>query len=907
MCEPYRPSRKSIVTGSPDQRPLTRSRRRRRARRSPPMFASTTSSNRAMTVAGVAGRLVRLGRLAAGSASVGRIAPPRPRRRLARGTTRCTSRRTAGCRRCGRPSPDRPLAAARVGIPVRLGERQRAPVQLPARDRHRRRGPGPPVRSGCRTPPARVRRAIAPIAASRRSWIAIEAVAHVEVVDVGRAPAPAAARAPSSGTASRSADGAGATAARAARTAGWSGIGGTVASSISGSCIGASVASRRLASADDRTRTHRSPSRATRCRSSTASRPRRRPRWSPRGSSRTPGPATSSSTCSGAAAGSPGPPSTASAGPSRSSRARSTGCSPRSSCGRPTSATSTPRSRGWPPRRAANRASRSRSATCSRPAARPAAGRSSSTRSSGRSTTRPAIAGRTRPVARALPLHGLSRPARRLGAAPGAARRRRPATGRRPTSAPRRCAPDAARPLPGRRRAPRTCPTSCSTSTRRASSSASARSSSGSRATCAPRPSWPRSASRSSTRSCRPAGSRPQPGPDGCPARVVRPRPAAERHAVPRAQPVARLRGRLPARSAASSSGSRAGRPARSRRGSARTCAASARARRRRSSRLAGPSGLLALARRARTPTAGPARRRGSGSSSASRRCARASTGLAAAYHATSWVLGREAAALLPLDALAGGLAAGAVELAGGRARPGARGGRAGDGPRRPGRPARRRRARGDRRGRARRGVGRLPAARRAAGRPRRRRGGDRRAAAARRRACRPGRGPAPTSASTRCPGGAGDPDMVPAPGLFGAPERFDERPFSAADAARTVTEVAVETLRARGEPARFERLLGEILVGLDRAGQLRRLPRPRRRGPRRRPTAAARRRREADADGARRRRPDGRDAADARTTPRRRDGAPTTGRATGAGAAGDAPPRRDVTPTPTRSTACSP
>ena len=38
------------------------------------------------------------------------------------------------------------------------------------------------------------------------------------------------------------------------------------------------------------------------------------------------------------------------------------------------------------------------------------------------------------------------------------------------------------------------------------------------------------------------------------------------------------------------------------------------------------------------------------------------------------------------------------------------------------------------------------------------------------------------------------------------------------------MTETAVETLRARGEPARFERLLGEILVGLDRAGQLRRL-----------------------------------------------------------------------------------
>jgi hypothetical protein len=36
--------------------------------------------------------------------------------------------------------------------------------------------------------------------------------------------------------------------------------------------------------------------------------------------------------------------------------------------------------------------------------------------------------------------------------------------------------------------------------------------------------------------------------------------------------------------------------------------------------------------------------------------------------------------------------------------------------------------------------------------------------------------------------------------------------------------DTAVEVLRARGEPARYERLLGEILVGLDRTGQLRRL-----------------------------------------------------------------------------------
>jgi hypothetical protein len=72
-------------------------------------------------------------------------------------------------------------------------------------------------------------------------------------------------------------------------------------------------------------------------------------------------------------------------------------------------------------------------------------------------------------------------------------------------------------------------------------------------------------------------------------------------------------------------------------------------------------------------------------------------------------------------------------------------------------------------------------------------------------------------------PGGAGDSELVPGPGLFSPPERFDERPFSAPEAARRIGDTAVEVLRARGEPARYERLLGEILVGLDRTGQLRR------------------------------------------------------------------------------------
>ena len=73
-------------------------------------------------------------------------------------------------------------------------------------------------------------------------------------------------------------------------------------------------------------------------------------------------------------------------------------------------------------------------------------------------------------------------------------------------------------------------------------------------------------------------------------------------------------------------------------------------------------------------------------------------------------------------------------------------------------------------------------------------------------------------------PGDLGDPEVVPGPGLFAPPERIEARPFSAKEAAATVLETAVEVLRARGEPASYERLLGESLVGLDRSGALRRL-----------------------------------------------------------------------------------
>ncbi|MEO6349650.1 MAG: hypothetical protein ABIP53_03275 [Candidatus Limnocylindrales bacterium] len=50
------------------------------------------------------------------------------------------------------------------------------------------------------------------------------------------------------------------------------------------------------------------------------------------------------------------------------------------------------------------------------------------------------------------------------------------------------------------------------------------------------------------------------------------------------------------------------------------------------------------------------------------------------------------------------------------------------------------------------------------------------------------------------------------------------DKPFALADVEEAVTSVAVSVLQARGEPASAERLLGEVLIGLDRLGHLRRL-----------------------------------------------------------------------------------
>ena len=77
--------------------------------------------------------------------------------------------------------------------------------------------------------------------------------------------------------------------------------------------------------------------------------------------------------------------------------------------------------------------------------------------------------------------------------------------------------------------------------------------------------------------------------------------------------------------------------------------------------------------------------------------------------------------------------------------------------------------------------------------------GRRRRAPAARRGRCRRDRGRGRTSGCAPVPGGAGrSRTWCPGRGLFAPPERFDQRPFSAAEAARVVTDAAVETSSPR-------------------------------------------------------------------------------------------------------------
>jgi hypothetical protein len=74
--------------------------------------------------------------------------------------------------------------------------------------------------------------------------------------------------------------------------------------------------------------------------------------------------------------------------------------------------------------------------------------------------------------------------------------------------------------------------------------------------------------------------------------------------------------------------------------------------------------------------------------------------------------------------------------------------------------------------------------------------------------------------------GGAGDPGTIAGQGVFAAPEKLGEGPFRGPAAAQAVNDTAIELLKARGEPACFEHLLGDLLVGLDRSGQLARFAR---------------------------------------------------------------------------------
>jgi hypothetical protein len=86
--------------------------------------------------------------------------------------------------------------------------------------------------------------------------------------------------------------------------------------------------------------------------------------------------------------------------------------------------------------------------------------------------------------------------------------------------------------------------------------------------------------------------------------------------------------------------------------------------------------------------------------------------------------------------------------------------------------------------------------------------------------------GAAPRTRANRAlapaPGGAGDPTVITTRGVFGGPVPIDGR-FSVSELNRVVTETAVGALQARGEPADAQHLVGELLVALDRSGQLRR------------------------------------------------------------------------------------
>ena len=550
---------------------------------------------------------------------------------------------------------------------------------------------------------------------------------------------------------------------------------------------------------------------ASACRPSSASRRRRRPRWSPRGiERRARARRHRRSTCSAAAAGSRGPRSIGQRkGDQPRGHRRSTGCSPRSSCGRPTSATSTPRSRRWPRPPAGESSLKvsitDRFATPLRDLrAAGHAGRDHLVdrgRGRGRQAERPAADRKHYrcPVCRDQLGGGEQRQApldaRRPAARPRPGRRRRrgrPLRDRFPVPRGRRVA--------GRRAAR---PPHAAAARRR-----SRRSSSGSRATSARRRSRRRCGSRCSTRSLPGEPPGDVTGPRRPAADRRRPRPAA-RPAPSGASATRGSRSRTACGwSGASSSGSRAAlgpgpgaarrRPAEPRRGVGDGD---------RSSR-ARPAALGALAAGDRA-TRGAARRpRDPARPRHAAAPARPGAARAGRTTRTAWVLGREAAALLPLEPLFGpavrpswGWQAAAITRAlAASSRSGAR---------RAGRvPARGRRPGDARRGGARRRRRGLPARRGAAAR------GRTRGSAASSSWFRPGSARRPGGPRTRAnvaldagarrrrrPG-----HRARGAGLFAPPERLvDAGRSRREDAARAVIEPPSTSLKLRGEPVELE------------------------------------------------------------------------------------------------------
>ncbi len=92
-----------------------------------------------------------------------------------------------------------------------------------------------------------------------------------------------------------------------------------------------------------------------------------------------------------------------------------------------------------------------------------------------------------------------------------------------------------------------------------------------------------------------------------------------------------------------------------------------------------------------------------------------------------------------------------------------------------------------------------------------------------------------PAAATAGQRGRAGRPGQSPEGGwdaatplrsVFAVAEKPDDEPFRQQAAAAAIGDTAVELIRARGEPAHFDELLGDLLVGLDRSGHLGRLAR---------------------------------------------------------------------------------